>query len=619
MKPSFETELLSMRQLSSSAGEEEELHDLSFQLYPGETHIVLSTSSYNHRNFCDLLCGNIVSFTGQYHVLGKSISAHRKPERYIQVIGLEPMIFPALSVAENVAVCSLHPKWFVQSNAVSQCLSLLEEIGVTLDITKRISLLTQDEQKIVELLRICSMKPPIVVFFDAINYLSAERRGLIPCVIRRLKHNRCGIIYLTSSFEEALELGDRISILDSGTIRGTFPVEEARRNPAEIAHLLSGWQPLTSANAEEADPSTRDAIASIDNFLYSSSELKQMLGHVVKDLVKTLHAATAVVYLIDEARLNVIDVISSQGTKQTAPILLPAEVLSLLLQSGPILYPSSKYKSLRFDTISGTAERLVFYPVRLEGKKNVLIQLSFSYRREADPELTGYLKIFSREIAMAVETSRLLGNSVLLQETHHRIKNHLQMVHNLLYLQKMDVQCSKQVDVGQVLDAAMHRIKCISSVHALLCQDWYGRNVVNLRAMVCEVLNMYDGMHAQIQADLEDESIPYNDAISFALVTNELLSNCIHHAFPRGWDNPQIQLSLQNTGTEIILIIRDNGVGIRTDFDPDTATSVGISIVRSIIDDLHGTLRYSHLNPHGTEVRVCFSRTSTHPLVPVEE
>lgn len=619
MKAFFHNELLSMRQLSSSIGEDEELHDLSFQLYPGETHIVLSTSSYNHRNFCYLLCGNIVSYTGQFQILGEPMSAHRKLERCIQVIGLEPIIFPALSVAENVAVCSLHPRWFVKSNAISQCLALMNEIGVSMDITKRITLLTQDEQKIVELLRICSMKPPIVVFFDAINYLSEERRGLIPRVIHWLKRNRCGIIYLTSSFEEALELGDRISILDSGTIRGTFLVEDARSNPGDIAHLLSGWQPLTAATAEDADPSTREAIASIDNILYSSSELKRMLGHVATDLVKTLNASTSIVYLVDEARLNVIDVISSEESKHTVPILQPAEVLSLLLQNGPILYPSSKCENLRFSNSTGSAETIVFHPVRLDGKKNVLIQLCFAYHREADPQLINYLKIFSREIAMAVETSRLLGNSVLLQETHHRIKNHLQMVHNLLYLQKIDVQCAKEVDVSQVLDTAMHRIKCISSVHALLCQDWYGRNVVNLRTLVHEILNMYEDMDAHIQADLDDESIPYNDAISFGLVTSELLSNCIHHAFPHNWPDPQIHLRLLNTGIEIILIVQDNGIGISPDFNPNTATSVGMSIIRSIIHDLHGTLRYTRLQPHGTEVQVRFSRSSTHPLVSVDD
>lgn len=618
MKHYIHNELLTMRQLSSLAQGDKRLNNLSFHLFSGETHIVLSTSSYNHRNFCDLLCGNIISFSGEFEILGKPMCANRQLEQYIQVVGLEPMIFPALSVAENVAFCSLKPRWFVQSNAMSQCLSLMNEIGATLDITKRITQLTQDEQKIVELLRICSMKPPIVVFFDAINYLSEERRGLIPRVNQWLKRNGCGIIYLTSSFEEALEIGDRISILDSGTIRGTFSVEDARRNPGEIAHLLSGWKPLTAANAEEADPSTREAIASIDNIVYSSSELKRMLGHVAKDLVKTLSANTSIVYLVDEARLNVIDVISSEMTDVSVPVLLPSEVLRLLPKNGPILYQRNDFSKLQFSGAIQATETIAFYPVLLDGKKNALIQLSFAKRREADKQLSNYLKVFSREIAMAVETSRLLGNSVLLQETHHRIKNHLQMVHNLLYLQKIDVQNAKHVDIGKVLDTAMHRIKCISSVHALLCQDWYGRNMVNLSTMVQEVLQMYEGMHAHIQTDLEDESVPYTDAISFALVTSELLSNCLNHAFPRDWPNPQINLRLQNTGTEIILTVQDNGVGITPNFDPKKATSVGISIIRSIIDDLHGTLRYSRLQPYGTEVQVCFSRERTHPLISVE-
>ena len=613
-------ELLHMSGLSAALHGGRRLTDLSFTIFSGETHVLLSTYTYNHCNFCDLLCGDILSYTGEYTILNKPLQSIRRLEKIVQVVGLDPIIIPSLSVAENVALCSLSPRWFVKPSAINQCLALMKEIGVTLDITKPISRLTQDEVKIVELLRICANQPPIVVFFDAINYLNIEAHGLTPRVIRYLRQHGCGIVYMTSSFEEALELGDRISILDSDTIRGTFQAEEVRRNPGEIAHLLSGWQPLADSGSDGEDRSMREAIANIGSLVESDGELKRMLCHIAKDLCTALSAHCVIVYLIDETHLNVIDIISSEENAAHTPLLPHAEVLRLLQSDGKQIFQQEDAQQPALRQPDDTIATNVYDPVRLDGKKSVLIHLAFSSRRETDQQLSVYLKVFAREIAMAVETSRLLGNSVLLRETHHRIKNNLQMVHNLLYLQKIDVQTSTQpVDVCEILDMAMRRIKCIASVHSLLCRDWYGRNVANLKTLITEILQLYQDMPYRLTTALEEVSTFYNDAISIALVTNELVSNCVRHAFPADWANPEIFVGLQNTGTDIILTIRDNGIGLADGIDPRQSQSVGMSIVQSISSDLQGEVLYRPVQPSGTEVCVQFPRQSVHPLVSMDE
>lgn len=614
--------LLHMENLCAHMRGERRLDGISFTLRANETHALLSTSAFYQRGFCELLCGDVLSCTGVYEVLGHPFLPGRPLERGIQVIGLESLLFPNLSVAENIMIGSLQTHWSVKAHALEQSLALMGQTGVSIDLTKPIAALTQDEQKTVELLRVCAIRPSIVIFFDVTNYFSDVNQGMIPHIVYWLKRQGCGIVYLTSSLDEALEVGDRISVLDSGTVRGPFRVEDVRENPDEIAGLLSSWRPLVGSSAEKDADSVRAAISSIDDLKRAEGELKRMLRSTAGDLCKAVGADGTIIYLVDEARLNVIDVIFGEDIipSEPFPTLNSMDVLRLLqLSDEQVFHPGGDAPGGMFPT-GRTVETVVCYPVRLDGKKSLLLQLFFEQRQDVDKPMSLYLTMFARELAMNIETSRLLGNSVLLQETHHRIKNNLQMVHNLLYLQKAELEAGRQVDPAEVLDTAMHRIKCIASVHALLCRDWYGRNIVNLKDLVLEIVSMYQGMRIQMETRLESVSIPYNDAISVALVTNELISNCIQHAFPSPSSSepePKIVIELRNDFLEVVLSVMDNGAGIGPQIDPKTAQSVGMSIIRSIVSELRGSVRYSPAVPRGTEAQVRFQRQLYPPIADI--
>lgn len=611
--------LLYMKDLCARMRGERRLDNVSFFLEEGETHALLSTSAFYQRGFCELLCGDILSYTGGFEILGKPFQPGAGLERDIQVIGLESLLFPNLSVAENIMIGSLRKYGAVRSQAMERSLNLMRRVGISIDITKPVSALTQDEQKTLEVLRVCAIQPSIVLFFDVTNYFSGENQGLIPHVVHWLKRSGHGIIYLTSSFDEALEVADRISVLDSGTVRGPFQVENVRENPDEIAGLLSGWRPLVNASAGGDEDSVRAAISSIDDLKRAEGELKRMLSSTAGDLCKAVGADGTIIYLIDEARLNVIDVIFGEDIipAEPLPALNPIEVLRLLQLSDEQVFRRGEEAPEGMFPPGRALRTVVCYPVRLDGKKSMLLQLFFGRGLDVDQQMSVYLRVFARELAMNIETSRLLGNSVLLQETHHRIKNNLQMIHNLLYLQRAELESGRGIDPAEVLNTAMHRIKCIASVHALLSRDWFGRNIVNLQDLVLEIVNMYRGMSMEVETKLDSVSIPYNDAISVALVTNELISNCVKHAFPDGALGSKIVIELRGAVSEVTLSVRDNGVGMDRRIDPASAQSVGMSIIRGVVAELRGAVRYLPAEPRGTEALVRFQRQRYPPMADV--
>lgn len=195
---------------------------------------------------------------------------------------------------------------------------------------------------------------------------------------------------------------------------------------------------------------------------------------------------------------------------------------------------------------------------------------------------------------IAVETSRLMGRSILLKESHHRIKNNLQLIINLIYMQRLRLinqSCTTQ-DINAILDAVIERIKSIAIVHEMFSSNKLGQGAINLRVMTAKLLNMYRVADVTYETDMDDFSIPYGKATSIALIINELISNCMKHAFPTDQRDKCLRLEFHHDGNKITLKVQDNGVGLSPNLDLSSSDSLGISIIRSILDGMQGTLDY---------------------------
>ena len=81
--------------------------------------------------------------------------------------------------------------------------------------------------------------------------------------------------------------------------------------------------------------------------------------------------------------------------------------------------------------------------------------------------------------------------------------------------------------------------------------------------------------------------LPAEVATPASVVLNELLQNAIDHAFPEELDLQaapgQVTVSLSNDGDQLRAEVIDDGVGLSPDFDLDTATGLGLSIVRTLV------------------------------------
>lgn len=156
-----------------------------------------------------------------------------------------------------------------------------------------------------------------------------------------------------------------------------------------------------------------------------------------------------------------------------------------------------------------------------------------------------------------------LEKDSLIQEIHHRVKNNLQFVSSLL---NMQVKSTQNVEEIQPLTEASRRISSMALVHEMLYNQADQKGVSTkyyLEELIETLYSVVNSENQKIDFEMEIEDVLLNisDTISIGMITSELISNSMKHAF-QYVSNPVVSLALkQDTDGTIIYSIRDNGKG----------------------------------------------------------
>ncbi len=589
-------ELLRLEKLCASNQKSTILKDIDFTMYAGEVHGIVSTSEFYLQKFTDALAGLISMTGGAMYLRGQPITPQNLTKGNIIFVCQETQLFDEFTGIHNIFINDRSYYRLMRYGKRKLAEQIVQEFDLDFDLTRDVHDLTAEERKIVEVLRALKVDAPLVLLHDTFNLVASE---YIPClkkIISKMLQAGKGVCYATTDVEDILTFSDRISILDSGRIKGEFETEQVMDNPRKITSLISGWDEL-SKDLEEERISSRmyDALVQSREILISSAEIRQVIHVLAMNFRQALRADGCIIYLIDEESNGIINSVYPEEMAG-APRLTSAYIRSCSRNSD-IMYVDRETENFReafFDDPNGVGTMLC-NNVFSNGKQTGFIQIWFQSSEKLNVRRFHYLTSFAREVSIVLETSRLMGKSVLLQESHHRIKNNLQVIINLIYMQKMRLynqNCSAQ-EVNDVLDSVIERVKSIAIVHEMFSSNRLGQGAINLRVMTVKLLNMYRMADVSYETVMDDLSIPYSKATSIALVINELLSNCVKHAFPKEQKDKRIRLEFRHDENEILLKVTDNGVGLPADFNMETSDSLGISIIRSILDGMGGTLSYT--------------------------
>lgn len=190
-----------------------------------------------------------------------------------------------------------------------------------------------------------------------------------------------------------------------------------------------------------------------------------------------------------------------------------------------------------------------------------------------------------------LETS-LQQKEILLKEIHHRVKNNLLVVSNLLEFQTDYTNDSK---VLSVLQESQSRIQSMALIHEKLYRSTeldkidFGEYLEALLDNLFESYNLYED-EINIQTDLASIFLNIETANPCGLIVNELVSNALEHAFPNGRSGTiGINLSQDKHG-KITLIVQDDGIGFPKDLDVSQLDSLGLDLVWTLTQQIKGNL-----------------------------
>ena len=198
--------------------------------------------------------------------------------------------------------------------------------------------------------------------------------------------------------------------------------------------------------------------------------------------------------------------------------------------------------------------------------------------------------------------------NVLLKEVHHRVKNNLQTITSLLNQQKMTAYDTNVVDA---LNISISRIESIALIHQHI---YKAENIetVNIKNYITELVGKlsenYNTDSKFIEQFIEVEEIYFDLDIMLpiAIVINELVSNSFKYAF-KDQENGIIAIQMFKKEDKTHLNFSDNGIGFSENFDIEKTKTLGLLLIKSIIQrQLKGELAIKSTPGKGIEYRMEF-------------
>jgi two-component sensor histidine kinase len=200
----------------------------------------------------------------------------------------------------------------------------------------------------------------------------------------------------------------------------------------------------------------------------------------------------------------------------------------------------------------------------------------------------------------------LAEKEVLLKEIHHRVKNNLQIVSGLLYLQS---KSAKDPETKEILSACRNRITSMALLHENLFQISNFSSVSMgpyINNLVKYLADSYDtAKFLTFEVDIPgDISLDIDTGIAIGMIVTELATNSIKYAFTPG-EVGTLEVALHPSGEGMLLCVRDNGKGLPEGYDLTSGLGLGMKLVTNLVSQVHGTMNVT--SGQGTAIRIIFT------------
>jgi len=251
------TALLRATNISKSFAGVQALQGVSFELLAGEVHSLVGENGAGKSTLIKIITGALTPDAGTLEVAGCAV-VHNDPvaarQLGIAAIYQQPALFPDLTVAENITIglesggLWRRIRWTERRKRAAE---LLARVGGMIDPNTVVDRLSMPEQQLVEIARALGASARILIMDEPTASLSEREVQQLMRVIRDLRGQGVGIIYISHRLDELFGIADRVTVLRDGAAVVTRPMSEVDRG--ELIRLMVGRE-LTAVFPKQIVP-----------------------------------------------------------------------------------------------------------------------------------------------------------------------------------------------------------------------------------------------------------------------------------------------------------------------------------------------------------------------------
>lgn len=343
-------------------------------------------------------------------------------------------------------------------------------------------------------------------------------------------------------------------------------------------------------------------LSEISKTITSDMYLEEVLHLIVAMTADSMNFKICSVMLLDEEKQELV--IKATQSKSRAYIKKPNLKLGesvagrAIMEGQPItIRDVRRTPSYRFPDIAKREGlcSLIAVPLNVKGKIIGVLNCYTATPHIFTEEEIALLTALASHASIAIQNSKLMVKSAIVQEMHHRVKNSLQTIASLLRLQ---IRFGKVESVEKVLNESINRILAIAAVHELLAND--NLDNVSIRKVAEGILSANTGSlvgpEKRITTSVSGGHIMLSSkkATSMALILNELVHNAIEHGF-KTLDEGRIIIEFIEEEFEVHMSVTNDGEPLAPDFDVRQNRNLGLQIVENLInDDLNGVFAFGN-------------------------
>ena len=228
--------LLSLSDIAVAFGGVQAVRGVSFDIRPGEVHALVGENGAGKSTLIRVMTGAVRADVGTVAIDGQPVD--RPDPTRMRALGVapiyqQPALLPDLSVAENLAFGLEHGRAFGRIDwraRRARATELLARVGIALDLDRPAGTLRMAEQQLVEIARALGTRAKVLLLDEPTAALTDVEAARLFTLVRALRADGVGCVYISHRLEEVMALADRVSVLRDGRLRATLPIAEVTRD-----------------------------------------------------------------------------------------------------------------------------------------------------------------------------------------------------------------------------------------------------------------------------------------------------------------------------------------------------------------------------------------------------